>query len=199
VIGEEFIADAPSPPDEVPLYTLYVTPLVGLAFQLSATEWEPVPVKPIDTGEVVALLAKLTLAPLTAPPTVGANVTVSVADCPAANTVPFVTPAPLNPVPATETVEIVKLAFPVFVSVKGCAMELSRYTLPKLSVVELGVSTPAGLLPLPPPDEPPEVLFGLPLTPQPAAATDAARTIGRKWIRNRALGFDIGDALSSAS
>jgi hypothetical protein len=62
-------------------------------------------------------------------------------------------------------------------------MELFTYTLPKLSVVELGVSTPAGLLPPPPPDDPPpdvDVLFGLPLTPQPAAATDAARTTGRK-------------------
>lgn len=183
MIGEEFIADVPSPPDEVPLYTLYVTPLVGLAFQLSPTEWAPVPVKPTETGEVVALLVRLTLALLTAPPTVGANVTVSVADCPGANTVPFVTPVPLNPAPATETFEIVRLAFPVFVSVKGCAMELFTYTLPKLSVVELGVSTPAGLLPPPPPDDPPpdvDVLFGLPLTPQPAAATDAARTTGRK-------------------
>jgi hypothetical protein len=40
----------------------------------------PVPVKLTLKGEFVALLVMLTLAPLTGPPEVGANVTVSTTD-----------------------------------------------------------------------------------------------------------------------
>jgi hypothetical protein len=96
-------------------------PLVGLAFHVSATEWEedtcPVPDRVIVVGEPVALLAMLTLAPFTAPGVVGANVTVSVADCPGVSIVPFDTPLALKPAPATVTLETVMFEFPLFVSV----------------------------------------------------------------------------------
>jgi hypothetical protein len=53
--------------------------LVGLA---AICGWVPVPLSGIDNGLFVALLVIVTLAPLTAPAVVGANVTVRVADCP---------------------------------------------------------------------------------------------------------------------
>lgn len=78
--GDVLIGVVPSPPAEVPRNTLYVTPLVGLAAQLSTTECIPVPDRVTSAGELVALLAMLIFAPLTAPPDVGANVTVKGTD-----------------------------------------------------------------------------------------------------------------------
>ena len=113
---EVLIGVVPSPPDVVPRNTLYVTPPVGLAFQVNTTECVPVPDKVTVDGELVALLAIVTLAPLTAPPDVGANVTVSGTDCPGVRTVPFRIPLALNPVPVTVTLEIVTFAFPLLVT-----------------------------------------------------------------------------------
>ena len=104
-----------SPPDAVPLKTLYVTPVVGLACHDKMTECIPVPERLIVAGEFVALLAILTL-PLTDPPDVGANVTVSGTDCPGSRTVPPIGPLTVNPVPVTVTPEMVTLEFPLFVA-----------------------------------------------------------------------------------
>ena len=88
---------------------------MGLASQVSTTECVPVPDRVTVAGESVASLAMFTL-PLAGPPHVGANVTVSVADCPGVSTVPFTTPLELNPVPVRVTPEIVTFAFPLLVA-----------------------------------------------------------------------------------
>ena len=78
--AEGLIGVVPSPPDVVPRNMLYVTPPVGLAFHVSTTECVPVPVKVTVAGELVAVLVTVMLAPLTAPPVTGANVTVKGSD-----------------------------------------------------------------------------------------------------------------------
>jgi hypothetical protein len=120
---------------------LYVTPLVELAVHVNTTECLPVPVKPMVRGEFVALLAILTLAPLTAPPEVGANVTVSVADCPGVRTVPLGMPLELNPAPLVVTVEIVTFEFPLFVTEVVRDVLLASNTLPKGRLVGLAPSS----------------------------------------------------------
>ena len=79
----------------------------------------PVPDRENEAGEFVALLAMLTL-PVTAPAVAGENVTFSTTFWPADRVVPPLTPVTLNPVPVTLTLEIVTLAFPLFVSVTVC-------------------------------------------------------------------------------
>lgn len=135
VTAAELIGVVPSSPDDVPRNTLYVTPPVGLAVHDSATQCAPVPVRVITAGELVALLATLTFAPLTAPPDVGANVTVNVVDCPAVNTVPPGTPLALKPAPVAVTPEIVTLEFPLFVSDVVLELVVSSVTLPKARLV----------------------------------------------------------------
>jgi hypothetical protein len=49
-------------------------------------------------------------------------------------------PLALNPVPAADTVAILRFALPVFVRVTSCAVEVPTVTFPKLTLVELGVS-----------------------------------------------------------
>jgi hypothetical protein len=97
----------------------------------------------------VALLAMLTLAPFTAPPVVGSNVTVSVAVCPGVSIVPFETPVALNPAPTAVTPETVMLEFPLFVSVAVSGVGVFRFTVPKLKLVGFGVSTCAAATPVP--------------------------------------------------
>lgn len=67
-------------------------------------------------GEFVASLVIITL-PVTLPADVGAKVTVSTTECPAASMSADVTPPALKPAPDTVTCEIVTLESPVFVSV----------------------------------------------------------------------------------
>ncbi len=69
--------------------------------------------------EIEALFALLatTAVPLALPLDLGANVSVSVADCSGERTVPLAIPLGENALPIVETVEIVRLAFPVFVTV----------------------------------------------------------------------------------
>ena len=109
------IGVVPSLPGDVPRNTLYVTPPVGLALHVNTTECIPVPDRLIVAGEFVALLAMPTL-PLLAPPDVGANVTVRVADCPGVSILPLTIPFALNPAPVTVMPEIVTLEFPLFVT-----------------------------------------------------------------------------------
>ena len=93
------------------------------------------PDKLIVVGEFVALLAMDTLAPLTAPAVVGANVTVRVADCPGVNTVPFEIPLAVNPAPVTVTLEIVMFELPLLVIDVVKVELLPSLTFPKLKLV----------------------------------------------------------------
>ena len=65
----------------LPSLTLPKDKLVGLDPSKKVAA-DPVPDKLIVVGELVALLVMVTLAPLTAPAIVGANITIRVADCP---------------------------------------------------------------------------------------------------------------------
>jgi hypothetical protein len=128
-------------------------PEVGLAFQFNATEcvetaW-PVPDRVTVVGEPVALLATLTLAPVTAPATVGANVTVSVAVCPGDRIVLLATPLALNPAPVTVTLEMVTLEFPLFVNVEVCWLELFTFIVPKLKLAGLAPKIRVAATPVP--------------------------------------------------
>jgi hypothetical protein len=99
-------------------------------------------------GEPVALLATCMLALDTAPPAVGANVTVSVADCPGVRIVPFETPLALNS--ALEvTPETVMLEFPLFVSVEVSWLELFTLIVPKLKLAGLAVRIRVAATPVP--------------------------------------------------
>jgi hypothetical protein len=99
-------------------------------------------------GEPVALLATCTLALVTAPPAVGANVTVSVADCPGVRIVPFETPLALNSALAV-TPETVMLEFPLFVSVVVSGLELFTFTVPKFRLAGLAAKIRVAATPIP--------------------------------------------------
>jgi len=129
-IAVGLMGDVPSPPLLVPRKTLYVTPDVELVDHCGKTVCVPVPDRLIVVGELVALLAIVTLAPLTAPAVVGANVTVRVADCPGVSTVPFEIPLALNPAPVVVTLEIVMFEFPLFVTDVVSEVLLPSPTLP---------------------------------------------------------------------
>ena len=88
-----------------------------LAVQDKLITCVPVPESAIVVGELVALLATVTCAPVTLPPLVGANVTVSVAVCCGIKTVPAETPLVLKPAPVVLTEEIVTFELPLFVRV----------------------------------------------------------------------------------
>jgi hypothetical protein len=103
----------------------------------------------IIAGKPVALLATLTLAPLTVPGVVGSNVTVSVVDCPGVRIVPFETPLAVNPAPATVTLETVTLEFPLFVNVAVSGVGLFTLTVPKLNVVGFAVNPRVPATPVP--------------------------------------------------
>jgi hypothetical protein len=109
----------------------------------------PVPDNGIVVGEFVALLVMVTLAPLTAPAVVGANVTVRVTDCPAVSTVPLETPLSLNPAPVTVTPEIVMFEFPLFVNVVVSELLLPSATFPKDKLVGLAPSDKVAAAPVP--------------------------------------------------
>lgn len=100
-------------------------------------------------GEPVALLAIFTLAPVTAPAVVGANVTVSVADCPGVRIVVFDTPLAVNPAPAVVTPETVMLEFPLFISVDVSWLELFTFTVPKFKLGGAAVSMCVAATPVP--------------------------------------------------
>jgi hypothetical protein len=109
----------------------------------------PVPDKAIVIGEFDALLAMLTFAPLTAPPVVGANLTVSAAVCPGVNTVPLDTPLALNPAPVTVTAEIVMFDCPLFVNVLVSEPIPSSSTLPKARLAGFAPSDTVAAWPVP--------------------------------------------------
>lgn len=94
-----------------------MTPDVVLAAQDKLTTCVPVPESEMVVGEPVALLATFTCAPLTGPPLVGPNVTVSVVVCCGISTVPAETPLVLKPAPVVLTEEMVTFELPLFVRV----------------------------------------------------------------------------------
>ena len=108
----------------------------------------PVPLSEIVDGEFVALLVIDTL-PLTAPPAVGSNVTVNVADWFGLRISPAVTPLDVNPAPVTFTAEIATLAFPVFVTARLSELLLPVFTLPKFRFVVLRLSECVDATPVP--------------------------------------------------
>ena len=80
--------------------------------------------------------------PLTAPPDVGANETVSVALLPALSVIGVVIPLKLNPASVIPTLETVMLDPPVFVTVSDSDPLLPTLTLPKLRLVGLAANAP---------------------------------------------------------
>jgi hypothetical protein len=108
-----------------------------------------VPLSAIVAGEFVALLATLTLAPLTAPAAVGAKVTVSVADWPDVRIVPLETPLVLNPAPVTVTPEMVTFEFPVLVNEVVNELVPPTFTLPNERLVGLAPSNCVAACPVP--------------------------------------------------
>ena len=96
----------------------------------------PVPVNPIEKGEVGALLVSET-EPLTAPAEVGEKTTLNVVFLPAAIVAGTVRPLMLKPVPETVAAEIVSVAVPPFVKVIGTELVFPVTTLPKPALVGL--------------------------------------------------------------
>jgi hypothetical protein len=99
--------------------------------------------------EFEALLMSATL-PVALPAVVGANVTVNVADCPAARVSGSVMPVALKPAPVTFICEIVVFAFPELVTVTDCVVLVPVVTDPKSSEPGFSVNWPMlGLLLVP--------------------------------------------------
>jgi len=120
-----------------------------LAVHCSKTEWVPVPDSGIVNGELVALLVMVTLAPLTAPGVVGANVTSRVTDWPGVSTVPLEMPLALNSAPVTVTAEIVMSELPLFITDVGRRLLLPSGTLPKGRFGGLALSVNVAAVPVP--------------------------------------------------
>ena len=110
--------------------------------------WTPTPASEIDSGEFAAVLTTDAL-PVAFPATVGVNVTLKLAACPADNVTRGAEPLRVKPLPATLTCEMLTAALPVFVSVTLCVVLALRVWLPKLSEVALGVSCKTCAEPVP--------------------------------------------------
>jgi hypothetical protein len=124
-----------------------------LGAQDNATEWEPAAWPAPDTetvaGELVALLAIWTLAPVRAPAVVGANVTVKVADCPGVKIVAPEIPVAVSPAPTTVTPETLMVEFPLFVSVDVSDLLAPIETVLRFRLVGLAPSSAAAAEPVP--------------------------------------------------
>lgn len=108
----------------------------------------PVPDKPIDSGEFVALLVTVAL-PFTAPGELGSNDTVRVAVWLGVSVKPDCTPETPKPVPVAPTPEIVTFEFPVFVTVTFCEAFVPSFTLPKLTLEVLALNVRVATVPVP--------------------------------------------------
>jgi hypothetical protein len=131
---------------------------VVLGFQDSATEWGvggvgaawPVPDSGIVVGELVALLAILTLAPVNTIAVVGTNVTVTVTDWPGIRIVPGETPLAVRLAPpVTVTPETLTFEFPLFISVDVSELLLPTDTVLKLRLDGLATSCAVAVEPDP--------------------------------------------------
>jgi hypothetical protein len=107
-----------------------------------------VPAREILAGEFDALLLTVML-PAAAPLAEGANVELSVVDCPGAKIIPLA-PVALKPAPATITCAIVTFAVPTLVIVTLWMPLFATVTLPKfmLLVLEFSSKVPAATVKL---------------------------------------------------
>jgi hypothetical protein len=102
----------------------------------------------MESGEFAAVLITDAL-PVALPATVGVNVTLKLAVCPADNVTSGAEPLRLNPLPLTLTWEMLTAELPVFVSVTLWVALALRVWVPKLNEVVLGVSCGTGAEPVP--------------------------------------------------
>ena len=141
---------SPRAPDKATEESVPGASVFPTLFKLGATqalkfERTPLPAREIVVGELVALLATITL-PVTLPVLIGAKVTSKVVDWPGARMVPEGTLLALNPVPEALTLEMVRLAVPEFLSVAVSMLLLLVSTFPKLKVVGLTLSAEVAAL-----------------------------------------------------
>jgi hypothetical protein len=91
-------------------------PKLTLAGTIDIWGWVPTPLSEIDSGEFAAVLITDAI-PVAFPATVGVNVTLKLAACPADNVTIGAEPLRVKPLPVTLTWEMLTVALPVFVSV----------------------------------------------------------------------------------
>jgi hypothetical protein len=120
---------------------LYPATVDVLATQFKVAECEaaagtPVPDRVIVAGELVALLATVTL-PFTLTALAGVKLTSRLAVCPGVRICPVDTPLAANPAPAMETFDTVTFEFPAFVNVTPKLRLLPTLTLAKFKLVVL--------------------------------------------------------------
>lgn len=106
----------------------------------------PLPTSAIDSEPALLVTAIL---PETFPVADGANVTFNTAVCPGVSVVFAPVPFALKFAPATSTLVIVTLTFPVFDNVTPSALLLPTKTLPKSSDVVLALSEAVDAMPMP--------------------------------------------------
>lgn len=103
----------------------------------------PVPDKLNGASEPEALLA-IEMLELAAPAVLGAKVTCSVADFPAAIVAPAARPVAVNPLPGALTDEIVTVAVPELVTVEDNTLFFPTVTFPNGKLAGFSVSFPTG-------------------------------------------------------
>ena len=97
------------------------------------------PLNVIDEGDPGALLA-MEIVPDALPAAVGAKTALKLVPCPAARVTGKLSPLQLNTVPMALMEEMIRAAFPEFVTLTACVALLPSATLPKLTLVGLNVS-----------------------------------------------------------
>jgi hypothetical protein len=102
----------------------------------------------IFSGEFGALLL-IESVPVALPDDFGSKFTVNCADWFGVSVSADPEPLKLNPVPETDTLEMLAFALPVLVIVTACVAALPDFTLPKLKLVVLGDSATFEVTPLP--------------------------------------------------
>ena len=126
--------------DDVASSTLPKFSVVGLMLSVNVAA-VPVPVRPIEVGEVGALLV-IEMLPIAEPATVGKKPAVIVVCCPAFTVIGSVNPLTLYAEPVAPTAVIVNVAVPVFEMTIGCDRLVPTTELPKL--IEVGFTEMAG-------------------------------------------------------
>jgi hypothetical protein len=115
-----------------------------LAVQDSVAEcelvWTPDPESEMIAGELVALLATVTL-PVAPTAAAGVNVTLSVAVCPGVSICPVETPPAVNPAPEMLIFETITIEFPALVNVTPKTLLLPVLTLAKFRLAVLALSS----------------------------------------------------------
>jgi hypothetical protein len=123
-----------------------------LAFHVRPAECDvgeaPMPDKNSVAGEFFALLRIVTL-PFIGPFTVGANVTVRVADWFGVKVRPELTPLGVNADPATLTLEMLMFVFPLFVTVVASELLVVKSTIPKGKLLGFAPSRAVAAVPVP--------------------------------------------------